>query len=81
MRPEEIIEQMKNMGISAGNVLNATANTESLLNGLSTQDMPDDLKKHLDEALSTTREGRVKLKSKMDEIEKTLERNGDNNSK
>jgi chaperonin cofactor prefoldin len=83
MTEQDILDQMKNIGVNVGNILSATSTSEAVLSGLLAKkdEMPEGMFKQLESSLRETREGRANMKSELANLEKTLKKNGNNNSK
>ena len=79
----DILEQMKNIGVYAGNIMNANAVTEGVLSSLLSKkdEMPEDIFNKMKASLKEVEQGKSEMKEKLADIEKTLRKNGDNNSK
>jgi hypothetical protein len=80
---DSILDQMKNIGLFAGNIQNANAVTEGVLTGLLAKkdEMPDGIFEQLDKSLKEVRNGKSDLKANLSKLEETLKKNGNNSSR
>ena len=78
-----ILEKMKDIGKNASSITNSNDTHISVLTSLLSKkdEMPEGTFDLLDSHLKKARSGKVELEKELAEIEKTLKRNGNNNSK
>lgn len=83
MNEQDILDQMKNLGVNVGTMLSASASNEAVLAGLMVHkdDIDPELLKQLDKSLQDSRTGRASMKKGLDDLDKLLKRNGNPNSK
>lgn len=83
MNEQELLEHMKNMGKSVGDVMSACATSEAVLTGLmaNRDQMPQDMFDQMDKSLKESRKGRADLDKELKKMQETFRRNGNNGSR
>ncbi len=83
MNEQDILDQMKNIGVNIDSIMNATASCEVLLSGVMSNkdELPPELFEQMDKSLAEIKGAKASMKDKLADIDKLLKRNGNPNSK
>lgn len=83
MELDDIHKEMEKIGVTIKSVMSATASTEAVLTGLMAHkdEMPPELFDQMNKSMSEIRAGKQEMESKLEAINKRIDKNGNNNSK
>jgi len=83
MTEEDILEQMKNIGVNIDSIMNATASCEAVLSGVIAHkdELDPKLFEQMEKSLADVAGAKAMMKAKLADIDKLVKRNGNSNTK